>query len=248
MNRGKVRLSLVLLVLFCGSALCAQRAEAKNAAPVDPAEANELDLIISELTVAGPPLLKKGYLMFTQEINARYAAIVFDFENFSVIHPFTRRDMTDKEGKPAGSIYFYALKIPENMSVVAYKLIVDGLWIFDPQNTETTYDPAVGLLSQVRIPVSPQPVTGKTPGGPVRFVYQGKENQTITVSGSFTGWDPYIYGMTETSPGFYEAHIPLPPGTYLYNFVGGLKEFTDPENHERALAPGGNSASVLHVP
>jgi len=231
--------------VLCFNPVCPEAGRKKTT--LGNAEADyEVDTLLRELSSAGAPLVRKGYLIFTAALKARSVAIVFDFEDFAVIHPLTRRDMTDENEKVVSSFYYYVTKMPEQASAVAYKLIVDSLWILDPHNPDRVYNPAVGTLSQVRLPRSPA-VTSASRTGPVRFVYRGEEGQAITVSGTFSNWDPYIYEMIEVSPGYYEAWIPLPPGTYLYNFVRGLREFSDPENHDRSLTPDGRSAARLQV-
>jgi hypothetical protein len=184
--------------------------------------------------------------------------LAFGFEGFRVVHPMERIDTLDMDGAITGSIHFYALKLTEDMSAVTYKMVVDGLWITDPVNPNRRYDYATGYLSWCDIPQKKEAVTqvmrtqgtqapNQNQGRMVRFVFKGEENQSVTLTGSFTAWDPFLYEMTETQPGQYEFYLPLPPGTYQYKFVRGFTEFVDPANDERVFSEDGRSASVIHV-
>jgi hypothetical protein len=139
------------------------------------------------------------------------------------------------------------------MSTVTYKMVADGLWITDPVNPNRRYDYATGYLSWCDIPQTKAAVTqvmraaGQGAGKVVRFVFKGDANQYVTLTGTFTAWDPFLYEMTETQPGQYEFYLPLPPGTYQYKFVKGFTEFVDPANDERVFSEDGRSASVIHV-
>jgi hypothetical protein len=121
------------------------------------------------------------------------------------------------------------------------------MWTTDPLNPNKTYDKVAGLLSNVQIPPPVVPVTAKTATGTTRFAYHGEPGQRNRLTGTFTNWDPYIYTLTETSPGIYELEIPLPRGTYYYKFVRGITEIIDEGTSARVFSSDGQSASVLTV-
>jgi 1,4-alpha-glucan branching enzyme len=129
---------------------------------------------------------------------------------------------------------------------VSYKLVIDGLWTIDPMNPSTIYDRTAGRLSTVRIPQRAAPATN-TRHGTARFIYYGESNKRVRLTGSFANWDPYIYEMRETAAGVYTLDIPLPKGSYYYQFIVGLQEIPDPLNIRRVHSPDGRSASVLQV-
>jgi hypothetical protein len=208
----------------------------------------DLELIISELHSIGAPFIKGNYIVFTARARSRHVGISFDFEQFRVIHSYQRIDTNDMDGKIIDSIYFYALKIPPRVDSVSYKIITDGLWSVDPLNADTKFDPVSNsVLSTVRIYRDTAPVTQVAQQGLVHFVYTGQGGQKIQIGGSFTNWDPFIYEMRETAPGFYEFYLPLLPGTYYYNFYTGMTAIIDPTNPMRAYTQDGRTASVLQI-
>jgi hypothetical protein len=207
----------------------------------------EKRVLISGLKTVGAPYIKGNYMVFTANGDPRHVGIAFDFENFRSVHSMERIETTDIDYKVTGSFLFYVLEIPKYIDSVSYKLVIDGMWTIDPQNPDTLYDRDAGILSNVRIPPLAVPVTSRTASGVTRFVYSGTPGQRIRLTGTFTAWDPYIYTLTETSPGIYELEIPLPRGTYYYKFVRGITELPDENNSQRVFSSDGQSASVIVV-
>jgi hypothetical protein len=206
-----------------------------------------LRVLISGINNVSAPFIKENYMVFTAEGSPRHVGIAFDFENFRTVHSMQRIEITDVDYKVIGSLLFYILEIPKYIDSVSYKLVIDGMWTIDPLNPNTTYNKVAGILSSVQIPLPTVPVTARTASGTTRFVYHGAPGQRIRLTGTFTNWDPYIYMLTETSPGIYELEIPLPRGTYYYKFVRGITEIIDEGNHARVFSSDGQSASVLTV-
>jgi hypothetical protein len=208
----------------------------------------DLEIIISEINSISAPYIKGNYIIFTAQMRSRHVGISFDFEQFRVIHSYQRIDTRDTENMVISSLYFYALRIPDDVDSVSYKIITDGLWSIDPLNPNTKFDSASSsVLSTVQIYRDTTPATRVVRQGIVHFVYQGRAGQKIQLGGSFTNWDPFIYEMRETSPGFYECELPFLPGTYYYNFYNGMTAIVDPTNSSRAYTTDGRTASVLVV-
>jgi hypothetical protein len=206
------------------------------------------EIIIAEINGIGAPYIRGAYIIFTAQVQSRYVGIAFDFEQFRVIHSYQRIDTRDIDNKVISSLYFYALKIPDNVNSVSYKIITDGLWSVDPLNPNTKFDSSSNsVLSTVRVYRDTTPVTRLEKQGLVHFVYQGQAGQKIQLGGTFTNWDPFIYEMKETSPGFYECRLPLLPGTYYYNFYKGMMTIIDPTNSSRTYTSDGRTASVIKV-
>lgn len=235
------------------------------------------DNVILEIEKVTAPYERDGYAVFTAEHKARYIGIAFDFERFSQVHSFNVRNMKDEDGKVRDTLMFYVMKRPKGIKSFSYRLVIDGLWGCDPHNDDRYYDENTALmLSRFTFETDEMPateVTGKYTGrygeaadsapsasggnggsSPhafqstgVRFVLKEKSGQKIRISGSFTNWDPYIYEMKETSPGLYEMHLPLPPGTYYYTYYSGMKEFIDRSNPNRAYTKDGRTVSVITV-
>lgn len=204
-------------------------------------------LIIS-LPGTGAPYIKDGYVVFTAELGPRNIGIAFDFENYSVVHPFKIRRTYDMDENLTGSLFFYAFEIPERMLELSYRLVIDGLWTYDPLNPDTHFDNKIGVtVSHVFIADSFQQETEPVNKNKVRFIYEGKQGQIVKLTGTFTNWDPWIYELQETRPGFYEISLNLPPGTYYYNYMIGMTPILDKTNSSRAYTRDGRRASMIVV-
>ena len=162
--------------------------------------------------------------------------IAFDFENYQTIHPFKIKNSRDFNDEIISSIMFFSLERPADLTEIAYRLVIDGLWTPDPVNTNNYYDAETGVsLSKVEIGSTLPVVTGTNSESITRFIYNGESGKTVRIGGTFTNWDSWIYELEETSPGFYEISIPLPQGKYYYNYFLGMKAITDKTNPEKAV-------------
>ena len=204
--------------------------------------------LISSIRRVGEPFIQDGYIVFTAKEEYRFVGISFDFEQYKKIHALERLPFFDMDYEPLDSVLFYLCKIPQNTKRIQYRLIIDGLWTNDPLNSAIRIDETTQMkLSYVDLPYEAPVITKKTEDGFVRFIYEGEPGQTISLSGSFTGWDPYIYQMEETKQGFYELRLHLPPGTHYYTYYKGFTSFVDEKNPERAYTEEGRVASVLRL-
>ncbi len=205
-------------------------------------------LLASGITEVTAPYLKGNYVIFTQENNARFIGIAFDFENFRTVHQFKIKQLRDAEYEIKDSLYFYILELPKNIQTVNYRIVVDGLWTTDPQNPNKQYNEKAGLvLSQVNAHRTIPLITEKQEDGRIKFVYIGKTGQHIRLGGSFTNWDSWIYELQEVSPGQYQCYLSLPPGTYQYAYYIGMQSFPDKTNPHRVYTVDGKEASLLVV-
>jgi hypothetical protein len=196
----------------------------------------------------GIPYESNNSVVFTAKSGPRFIGIAFDFEGYKAIHPFRIRKNHDADGKVTDSLMFYILDRPKYIHSISYRLIVDGLWTTDPLNPDKYYDDNTGiLLSRFTSSIITPPETVVTRENTVHFIYRGKSGENIYLAGSFTNWDPWIYEMQETSPGFYELNLPLPSGTYYYNYYSGMKALTDRTNPKKAYTEDGRIASVIIV-
>lgn len=221
---------------------------AKKALAAEEKDLYEYNNIISSLESVSAPKITERYIIFTHRAGPRHVGIVFDYENFSIIHTFQNHTNRDIDGNVTGSLLFYILERPEKLTTIKYRLIIDGLWTSDPENPEYDYDATTGIsLSLVQLG-SPLPdITGTEKNGFVKFIYNGAPGSTVRLAGTFTNWDSWIYQLSETKPGFYEIAIPLPEGKYYYNYYIGMKAVVDKTNPNRAYAQDGRAVSVLTV-
>ncbi|MFA6856969.1 MAG: glycogen-binding domain-containing protein [Treponema sp.] len=241
------RLSAFICAMFISTSVFA----AGSTAVPDPNDTDEryvYNNTVLEIPGTGAPYESDKSVVFTAKADARFTGIAFDFEGYKTIHPFRIRKTRDADGKVTGSLMFYILDRPKYIQSVSYRLIVDGLWTTDPLNPDRYYDENTGiLLSRFTFSSTTPPETVVTKENTVRFIYKGTAEQNIYLAGTFTNWDPWIYEMNETSPGFYELSLPLPAGTYYYNYYAGMKAFTDKTNPKKVYTDDGRIASVITV-
>lgn len=208
----------------------------------------DLDRILREIKKPCAPVITEDYIIFTADPRNRYVGIAFDFEDYQIIHPFKLLNATDEDGKKTPMHLFYCYERTHKISEIKYRLVIDGLWTTDPMNPNKEYDDDVNLyFSKVSDVGGIKKNTEVTDKNTVRFVYKGESGQTIRLAGTFSNWDPWIYQLKETAPGFYELELPLPDGKYYYNYYIGLTPVIDSTNPERTYFNDGRSVSVIQV-
>jgi hypothetical protein len=220
-----------------------------------------IDRLLS-LDGPGAPELYEDAVLFTAPSSHRRVGVAFAHEGFSQVYWFRQllipQDPVAAPIPPGkkrpdpyhdSGILFYVHPLPANVGELEYRLIIDGLWTTDPANTLTRRDRVSGLVYSV-IPV---PAAEKTPGplngppGSLSFSFKGPSGETITVAGSFNGWDPFMYELTEGPAGLYSLTLPLPPGRYQYVFFHRGERFLDPYNFARVYRKDGKAASEIVI-
>jgi len=159
--------------------------------------------------------------------------------------------LSDKKANPYkdSGILFYVHKFPEGAAVIEYRLIINGLWTTDPANPSMLRDSNSGLTwSTLALPPR-EPELGplKGPPGSLSFFFKGPPGETVSVGGSFNGWDPFMYELKEGPPGNYSLSIPLPPGRYEYVFFHRGQRYLDPNNASRVYSKDGRAASEIVI-
>jgi hypothetical protein len=100
----------------------------------------------------------------------------------------------------------------------AYKFIVDGQWITDPENKDIRYDADGNKNSFMGI------------GESYVFRLKGYLNAgRVILSGTFNNWSENELVMNKTTTGWELPYI-LAPGSYEYKFIVDGNWMTDPEN------------------
>ena len=231
---------MILTVFLVASAF------AKEAAP-------EPDLfafnnLVSQMKGVTEPYVDGDYVVFTAPHTSRYVGIAFDFEGYRQVHAYKLHKSYDFEGEVTGSWFFYVLEKPKDIESISYRLVIDGLWTTDPTNTNTQYDTKTNLwLSHVNLPRVEVRNTETVPEGCTRFVCFAPTGQKIRIGGTFTNWDSWIYEMVEVQRGKYQLDIPLPAGTYYYNYYRGITSFIDETNPNKGYTEDGRIASRIEV-
>jgi len=229
------------------------------------AEWETYEIIGRLLSLSGPssPVVYENAVIFSASSSLRKVGIAFAHEKFAKIYWFKQLvvpqdwlspvilpgQLTPDLYKDSG-ILFHVFEIPEDMLELEYRIVVNGLWITDPLNSQTKKDPASGLdFSTVQIPprrYKPNPLKGLPEG--LTFTFNAPAGESVTVAGDFNGWDPFMYELKEYPAGVYTITLALPPGTHQYVFFHRGRRWTDPNNPKRVYAKDGSAASVIAVP
>ena len=228
-----------------------------------------LEHMISDLSIAGEPAFQGNALVLTYQPSpprpVRYVAARFEHEGFGRLHVFYRKEAYsdptmrwDAEARRWTSVsirspdrdvfYLVVSDLPES-GRIAYRIVVDGLWMLDPLNAARDVDPVTGLpVSVVRAPArGPRPSASPVfmPDGRVQLNYVGTPGSHVAVLGDFNGWDPYMHRLAESSPGRFFAELRVPPGEQRYVFLVDGARREDPLNASWSLDGDGRRVSLM---
>ena len=210
---------LILLFALAVGCLCASQAFAAEQTNY---QNFELDTLLHGIDKPGAPVVTDDYIIFTADTKHRFVGIVFDFEDYKVIHPFQILTQKDDEEKVSRKHMFYVYKRQHKFTELRYRLVFDGLWTTDPLNPNKEYDENVNLyFSKLDNLGSINVYTESPKNDYAHFIFKGETGQKVNLAGTFTNWDPWIYEMVETSPGLYELELlaqELLAGLYLGRF------------------------------
>jgi hypothetical protein len=199
---------------------------------------------IVETTEASAPEIMEDTVFFSCKPKeaVRYVGAAFAHEEFGEIHLFERNEH---------GVLFLFYPIPEGLHSLDYRLIIDGLWTTDSKNPLKIRGVEGFFLSRFELPVSTAQLRTKSPvvraDGSVEFNLEAPSGKEIYLSGSFNGWDPYMYRLAEVRPGLYSVILRLLPGTYYYIFNAEGRKRLDPLNPHRGQDSEGYEISVLSV-
>jgi len=229
------------------------------------AEWETYEIIDRLLSLPGPsaPVVYENAVIFSAPSNLKKVGIAFAHEKFAKIYWFKQLVVSQDWLSPVilpgqqfpdqykdSGILFYVYEAPEDLLELEYRIVVNGLWITDPLNSQMKKDPSSGLeFSTVQLPsrrLKPNPLKGLPDG--ITFTFYAPTGEGVTVAGDFNGWDPYMYELKEYPSGVYTITLPLPPGTHQYVFFHRGRRNTDPNNPKRVYAKDGSAASVIVVP
>jgi hypothetical protein len=230
-----------------------------QAIDIESVDSYQLHDHLVSITGPGAPEIIDNMIIFTAPSSLRRVGIAFADEGFAKVHWFRQllamRDPmeiphTEKKPNPYkdSGIIFHVYQIPEDATEIEYRLIINGLWTTDPANPHTRRDGSGLSRSIISLPpkdVTPNPLKG--PPGSLSFAFKGPPGETVTVAGSFNGWDPFMYELREGPAGNYTINIPLPPGKYQYVFFHKGQRYLDPYNHSRIYAKDGKAASEIVI-
>ena len=208
-------------------------------------ESVDMHLKIQMQKSGGPPEIIVGRVFFSYSDKApvRRVGIAFQHENFNKIHPFIRNEH---------NVFVLNYSPPAEIDRLVYRLVVDGLWITDPNNPNRITLPGDVSASVFDVPEKPEKqnqLVTDTRDGQVTFRFSDKYAGRVAVAGSFNHWDPFMYRLQpESSRGeHYSLSLDLPRGTHYYYFVVDGRRVPDPHNPQMKKTRDGTYVSVLRV-
>jgi hypothetical protein len=193
-----------------------------------------LHLEITGMEQPKPPFVLNRNLILSYKADhpVRFVGAAFAHEDYKTLHTFEKNDF---------DVYILAYPLSSERKQVKYRMVVDGLWMIDPHNSNVIVDGRNISISVFDVPELPKkPITGPevAPPGHVTFYFRGRENATAYLTGSFNNWDPFMYEMREVRAGLYTLTIKLNPGTHYYYFLINGQKLLDPFNPTRGLIQG----------
>ena len=158
----------------------------------------------------------------------------------------------------------YTCTVPLAAGTYMYKFVVDGNWLQDPANPNGAEDGfggqnsvlTVGEGGAATVAATTTTTTTTAPaatgGGDVavtfRFTPVISGVSSVSVAGSFNGWDPAANPMVDDdNDGTYVGVVNLARGEHTYKFVVDGEWHTDPNNENAADDGFGGQNSVIHV-
>jgi hypothetical protein len=207
-------------------------------------ESVELNLFIQDKEHAGPPEVYGGHILFYYEppTHVYMVGARFSHENYKTLHVFR---------KNANNIFVLAIPAPEESMLIKYRLMVDGVWMYDPANSLAEKDQLGTVFSMF-----PFEKTDVTPivsplilaNGDTEFVLQEESGASVAIAGDFNAYDPFSLRLEEKSPGLYRIRLTLYPGRHYYYFIVNGVRMTDPRNDESVVDADRNRLSLVTIP
>jgi hypothetical protein len=237
------RLALTLLVAAAASASAASPAA--------------IDVAVRTIRTMQAPALVGDTLILTYRspVRARFVGVRFYHELGSVLHVYS----VNEQG-----VFVLDYPLPAGLDRIAYRIVVDGLWMTDPSNPVVETNGEGVEVSVFRMETEPQrnivnpavkadrtvAVEGGTPVYRATFLYRGTPGARVSLVGDFNGWDPFDPDglMTEVGSGVFSVTIEVRPGRHYYAYFAGGRKVLDEANSETGIDPDGRRVSAFTVP
>ncbi len=119
-------------------------------------------------------------------------------------------------------IWYYFLEASGKRTDLAYKYLVDGIWIADPLNPDRFDDGMGSYLSAVEAPLKSEGrrVSWRHAGRDgVEFRLYRPEARFVSIVGDFNNWNPEDDLLQKGSDGIWRLRKRLLPGRYRYSFI-----------------------------
>jgi hypothetical protein len=210
-----------------------------------------LDVAIMRITEPRSPFMVGDELILTAMPEAaRWVGARLDFvgvppgqqEHFTVLRPFARNEH---------GVFVLDIPVPEGVTRVRYRLVVDGLWMSDPNSQDQELDElgnTISVYTLEREPVRPVVNPKAEEGGRIGFVFKGDPGIRVSLAGDFNNWDPFVDYLRETEPGVYRISLRVGRGPHFYYFFSEGRKILDQFNPDTGQDPDGNPVSFFRFP
>jgi len=193
---------------------------------------------------AQPPRMLGEVLLLSikPDVPARFVGARFANESWKVLHPFALNE---------NGVYVLDYEVPEGVREIRYRVVVDGLWIADPENPTVEVDDAgneISVFVLEKEPVRPIVNPRREADGSLTFTFHGAPGRRVALVADFNNWDPSMSFMDETSPGNYSITLRVSRGSHWYSFFSGGRRILDVRNSETAVDPDGRTVSYFSNP
>lgn len=240
---------------MCVMVAAAAGAQNPEVVPAGSQVGSDVWLQIADVTEVGRPRVFDELVVFTYRPSeyTRYVAAAFEHERFQRLHVFSVRQ---RENRP--DLFYLALPVSPTRESLRYRLIVDGVWIVDPNAPQTVTDDRGVTLGRVELREPPpyrQPSPVVHPDGTVTFYFsfdirisptletvreervsvRAFSDPRVYVVGTFNEWSPFADRLSgPDADGFYTIRTSVSEGTHHYYFLIEGNRILDPLNPQRA--------------
>lgn len=148
------------------------------------------------------------------------------------------------------NLWVYYFTKPLSKGNYHYKLIVDDIWMADPNNTNFTLDPAGEKVSFFNLNKEFRPTKNyplRLRNGKYRFRYENTHARNVALVGTFNNWNPFANPMKYKGAGVFEINMDLKSGFQIYCFVVDEQWVPDPYNHRQYSDELDNIVNVIHI-
>lgn len=234
-----IRRTLILTVSILFVAGMTQAAFSQTFESID----MHLKLQMQERGQAPEYMQGQVFFSYSEQQPVRRVGVAFQHEDFRRVHPFMRNEH---------NTFVLNYTPPEDAERLVYRLVVDGLWMADPENPQRVTlqgDVSASVLELPATAQKQQPAKTETQQGKVTFRLAAEQAGRVAVAGSFNQWDPFMHTLRPTSPqdNHYSISLDLPRGTHYYYFVVDGRRMPDPHNPRMLRTREGSYVSVLRV-
>jgi len=188
------------------------------------------------------PLILDNSILFFYKGKAKKVVLAAEFNNWKPEFAFTFN--------PTNNIWLLYYDKRLKKGKYKYRLVVDDIWINDPNNTNILIDDAGQKITYFEleedfIPYAKYPL--EIEDGIYIFKYKNEKVKNVNIAGTFNNWNPYSHPMEYIGEGEFIIKIKLNPGLHSYCFIADGEWVADPYNLNQFRDQVGNIVSIIFV-